>query len=319
MTSENIVVSFIIFIIACCLIMKTTRLFVAGAASLGLVLGFSKIFIGVTLVSLVTTTPELVVSVSASLLGQSGLAVGNALGSYICNIGLILAVGSLLKDIHLERKELMNKGVSLLTSLGVVYLFIADGLLNRTEAAVLIILQAAFLFYSYRAAVQARKKMKIEDRQGCLPLKKSLAYFLGGGAATVLLARYGLVGPAVNIAMFFQVPMLLIGLTMVAVGTSLPELFTSIVSTKNSQGEFSFGNVIGANIMNLLLILGVAGLICPLTIERQVLVFTMPLAVLMTVALLALGIWRLKFDKTAGIVLLGIYAIYLLVLFKNVS
>ncbi len=298
--------------------MKTTKLFVAGAASLGLVLGFSRIFIGVTLVSLVTTSPELVVSVSASLMGQSGLAVGNALGSYICNIGLILAVGCLIRDIHLERKELVNKGISLVISLGVVYLFIADGVLNRTEAAILIAMQAAFLIYNYLEAVKARKNIQIEDPKGSMPLVKSVIYFLAGGAGTVLLARYGLVEPAVKIAIYFQVPMLLIGLTMVAVGTSLPELFTSIVSARNEQADLSLGNVIGANIMNLLLIMGVAGLINPLIIDRQVLVQTMPLAVLMTAALLVLGIKRLKFDKKAGLVFLGIYVLYLLLSFKNV-
>lgn len=198
-----------------------------------------------------------------------------------------------------------------------VYLFIADGILNRMEAAVLLILQVAFLFYNYREAVHARKNMKLENQAGTLTIRKSLAYFLGGGAGTILLAKYGLVEPAVDIAMFFQVPMLLIGLTMVAIGTSLPELFTSIVSSKNSQQDLSFGNIIGANILNLLLILGIAGLIHPLTINRQVLVLIMPFAVLITAVLLVLGIRRLKFDKKAGIVLAGIYVLYLIALFRN--
>jgi len=310
----------LILIGACLLIFKTTELFVRGTVDLAAALRLPKVFIGITLVSLVTTAPEFVVSVSSSYIGESGMAVGNALGSCICNIGLAFAVGIILKELHVHKEDYKSKLFFLVGVLLLVFFFISNGLISRFEAFILFALLALFLVLNYRVAISERKNIEESvhpDKKKDL-IKKGTLYFLLGGVGTVLLARYGMVYPGINIAQALHVPPIIIGLSAIAVGTSLPELFTAIIASRKGHSEIALGNVVGANVLNLLLILGASAFVNPLTIDRQTIFFTMPAVLILTLVMFFLGYKNLKFGHKEGVILLILYVCYLIALFTFV-
>ncbi|HAH21325.1 MAG: hypothetical protein A2Y00_00090 [Omnitrophica WOR_2 bacterium GWF2_43_52] len=314
----GIAVNFAIFILSGFLLLKSAELFIKGALEISLALRLSKVFIGATIVSLVTTSPELVVSVTSSAMGEVGLAVGNAIGSCICNIGLVFAFGAILRDIKVEREDFNSKVGFLIAALIVVYFFILDKKLDRKEAVILLVLQALFLGYNYHLALKHRKQFKVDipnAAENSNLLKKGFFLFLIGGIATVIIARYGLVSTGINIARFLGVPPAVIGLSLIALGTSLPELFTTIVSSRKQHSDIAVGNIIGASILDLLLVLGVSALVNPLTIDTQTLFFNMPSAMAITLVMFFLGFKSLRFTRKKGIILLLVYLVYIAALF----
>jgi cation:H+ antiporter len=299
-------------------IMQTAELLVNGAVELSLILRLSKVLIAATIVSIVTTMPEFIVSVSSSLLGQSGMAVGNAIGSCICNIGLILAVGIMIRNIKIDKEELFGKIYILLASLMVILLLGMNGTIGRNGAILLFILLVLFMYFNYQTALKQREKIEHEigSEQGKHNIYSIFFKLFTGGFLTVLLARYGLVNPGINIANFLGVPSILIGLTLIAVGTSLPELFTAIVSSRKGHGEIAVGNVVGANILNLLWVIGAAAMVKPLTIDPQTMFFNIPVAIFFSVLMLLFGMKDGKFYRISGIILLTFYLAYIIVLFR---
>jgi len=307
----------LILIGACLLIFKTTELFVRGTVDLATALRLPKVFVGLTLVSLVTTAPEFIVSVSSSYIGNSGMAVGNALGSCICNIGLVFATGILLKELRIHEKDYKSKLFFLVGILLLMFLFITNGWISRIEAFILLAILAVFMFLNYRIAMEEREtiqEMIHPDKKNDL-IKKGGLLFLFGGIGTVLLARYGMVNTGINIATLLNVPSIIIGLSIIAIGTSLPELVTVIVSSRGGHSEIALGNVIGANILNLLLVLGSSALINPLTIDTQTIFFTMPAVLALTLVMFFLGFKDHRYSKREGFILLGLYLFYLTALF----
>ncbi len=309
-------IQFLIFGVACGLIFKTTDLFIRGTVDLAEALHLPKIFVGVTLVSLVTTAPEFIVSVTSSYLGDSGMSVGNALGSCICNTGLIFAIGIMLKDIAVKKIEFKTKFPFLIGALILLFPFMFNGTISRPEATLLLAVFVVFLILNYRLVLQERNHLEElvhPDTKKDL-LKKGTLCFLIGGAGTVLLARYGMLNPGIAIAQAFHVPSIIIGLTLVAVGTSLPELFTAIISSQKGHGDIALGNVIGANLMNVLYILGTSALVRPLAIDRPTLIFSLPVALALTLLMFFLGLRRLRYNRRDGFILLGFYLLYVIVL-----
>jgi len=307
----------LILIGACLLIFKTTELFVRGTVDLATALRLPKLFVGLTLVSLVTTAPEFIVSVSSSYIGNSGMAVGNALGSCICNIGLVFATGILLKELRIHEKDYKSKLFFLVGILLLMFLFITNGWISRIEALILLAILAVFMFINFRIAMEEREtiqEMIHPDKKNDL-IKKGGLLFLFGGIGTVLLARYGMVNTGINIATLLNVPSIIIGLSIIAIGTSLPELVTVIVSSRGGHSEIALGNVIGANILNLLLVLGSSALINPLTIDTQTIFFTMPAVLALTLVMFFLGFKDHRYSKREGFILLGLYLFYLTALF----
>src|SRR3990167_9094957 len=297
----GIIFNFIVLFAAGFLILKSADLFIKGAVEISLSIRLSKVFIGATIVSIVTTTPELIVSSMSSAIGETGLAAGNAIGSCICNIGLIFAIGAIMKDVPITKEDLKYKVAFLLISLIVVYL-----------------LFVIFIFINYRLAFKGRIPLDnaINVPRSNHLLREGIISFFLGCIFTVIIARYGLVYPGLAIAEFFKVPPAVIGLSMIALGTSLPELCTTVISSRKLHSEIALGNVVGASILDLLLVLGVSALINPLTIDRQTILFNMPVAVLFSVMMLILGFRNLRFSRLKGIIMLTIYVLYIAALFS---
>ncbi len=275
--------------------------FVNGTASIARNLGVSPLLIGLTIVGLGTSAPEILVSAIASMQGNSGLAVGNALGSNIANIGLILGCTALISPLAFH-SALLKRELPVLTLISAMcYLLAFDGL-SRGDSIVMFGTLGVFLTWLVRIARQDRKKEDIFEQELEQELPEQMSnikawVFFAVGLIGLLLSSRLLVWAAVNIAESFGVSDLVIGLTIVALGTSLPELAASVASVIKKEDDLAVGNVIGSNIYNLLAVYSLPGLIAPGTVAQSVLVRDFPVMLGFTVILFVLGF---GFNRVVG-------------------
>lgn len=243
--------------------------FVAGAASLANNFGISKLVIGLTIVSMGTSAPEILVSVNASLSDAGDLAIGNALGSNLANIGLVLAITALIAPLPIQRHLLTQETPILLGVTALAGIFLWDAHLARWEGLTLALMLIP-LFYFLIKVKSAHPSEEEEDPE--IPdMTKAMAivWFIGGLALLVVSSDW-LVWGAKSVATHFGVSPLIIGLTVVAVGTSLPELAASVMSALKGHSDIALGNIVGSNIFNLLAVMSLPGIINPLTLESAV-------------------------------------------------
>lgn len=227
--------------------------FVDAAARLAEASGVPRFVVGATLVSLCTTMPELTVSLLATLRGATDLAVGNAAGSTTCNTGLILGLSALLAPAVFHTHEARTKGGMMLATTVLLGCFAADGVINPGEALGLLALLFAFLAMNLQSAANERGDIRTESltTRQCT---QTLAQFMLGALAVVLGAKL-MVDNGVILARMLGIPESIIGLTLVALGTSLPELMTALAAIRRREGALSAGNIVGANIIDLALVL----------------------------------------------------------------
>lgn len=283
---------------------------VKGAIAISSKLGVSQLVIGLTVVAFGTSTPELAVSVSSAMQGLSDVALGNVVGSNIVNIGVILGISAVISPIIVS-KSAIRKEVPIM--IGVAFLLlgiIIDGKIDYIDGIILVAGIIAFTWYSYRSS---KKDSDIEEIPTPQILQKnvfskSLA-FIGIGLATLTVGSFLTVDNAVIIASSFGISDLFIGLTLVAIGTSLPELITSIVAAKKGHADLSVGNIVGSNIFNIMAILGISSLISGMVVSDQIF---MDMAVMIVFSLVLIPIMRSGFviSRKEGMVLLGGYAAY---------
>ena len=291
--------------------------FVMGAAALARNLGVSPLLIGLTIVGFGTSAPEILVSAMAAYEGNPGLAVGNAVGSNIANIGLILGASALVAPLVVQSDILRREiPLLLLVSFG-AYLLLLDGDLDRGDGVLMLIGLAGALIAVVHIGRQraARDPLEKEFEQEIPSDLSTLAASLwfAGGLVLLLVASRMLVWGAVSVATAFGISDLVIGLTIVAIGTSLPELAASIASTLKGENDIAVGNVIGSNIYNMLAVLGIPGLLAPSTVDNMVLTRDLPIMLALTIALLILG-WGQKgsgrISRLEGILLLTSFIMY---------
>ena len=287
---------------------------VRGSTALALRFGVTPLVVGLTVVSFGTGSPELFVSIQAALKGESGLALGNVVGSNISNIALILGLSSLARPMKV-RSELIKREVPLMIAITLLLcLLLLDGMLSRLEGLLLVAGSIGYTTYAYIAARRDRSAVIAEQFEEALVESRRAAWLdvlfvvigfvlLLGGANVLLIG-------AMNIAEQFGVRQVVIGLTIVAIGTSLPELAASVVASTRREPDVAFGNAIGSNILNILLILGVAAVIRP--IETQGLrLFDIGVLVASAVILLPL-MWRgWVLNRWEGGFLVASYVVYL--------
>ena len=301
------------FVLGVLLITKGADWFTDGAVGVARVTGIPKVVVGATLVSLATTAPEFSVSVAAAWLGHPATSVGNAVGSTICNLGLILAAAALIAPVALDWKDVAPRGAFMI-GLGVLLVLLGrDAELDRTEGLALFALVPLYLWFGARRA----KREKGADSGGAGEASggRGVGPPFAAGALLVVAGSVLLVQNAAHLARAMGVPELVIGLTLVAVGTSLPELVTAVSASLRGHGDIAVGNVIGANVLNVAWVLGGASLVAPLGIDRQSFVLDFPVMLLM-MALFAAIAWRRRgVGRGAGLVLLGAYLCYLFLMF----
>jgi len=267
--------------------------FVVGAAATAHGLGVSHLLIGLTVVGLGTSAPELLVSANASYNGSPGLAIGNALGSNIANIGLILGMTALITPLKVRSETLYRELPMLLAITLVTLMPFLDRYLSRVEGIMLLSGLGLMLYWLVRIETRSRSSdpMRAEyeaEIRSDLSISTSLLLLLVG-LAVLLVSSHMLVWGATSIAKIMGISDLVIGLTVVALGTSLPELAASISAALKGEHDLAIGNVIGSNMYNLLAVMGLAGVIRPTPLDPDVLQRDFPIMIGLTVILFAMA------------------------------
>lgn len=260
--------------------------FVAGAAATARQLGISTLVIGITIIGFGTSAPEILISIFASIDNTPDLAIGNALGSNIANIALILGVTALLVPLPIASKLLKKEFPILLAATAFVAYCLMDAKLSFTEGVLLLVILAGTLIYFIKSSKQddVLKQEFGDEIPQDMALNRAIIWLIIGLVALVLSSKL-LVWGAVNIAAMLGVPDLIIGLTIVALGTSLPELAAAIASAKKGEPDLAIGNVIGSNLFNSLAVIAIPGLLSDFTIAPIALSRDLPVMVGMTILL----------------------------------
>lgn len=249
--------------------------FIEGAAVTAKYFGMSPLLIGMVIVGFGTSAPEMVVSALASMQGNPGIALGNAYGSNITNIALILGLTALLSPIAVHSQVLRKEMPILIAVTALAAFQLADGQLTRWDAVVLMVVFFVLMGWSVYQGMTGKTDALGDEMQGevdsyDMPLKKAVIWLIIGLVVLVLSSRL-LVWGAVDIAVALGVSDLIIGLTIVAVGTSLPELASSLMAIKKGEHDIALGNIIGSNLFNTLTVVSIAGLISPMAVPPEVL------------------------------------------------
>jgi len=294
------------------------ELLVRGAVLVALRLGVSPLMIGLTVVGFGTSMPELVTSLQAAFSDAPGIAIGNIVGSNIANILLILGIAALVSPIPCPVRSVVRDGGLMLAAALALFALTGSGTLGRTDGAVLMLGLAAYLALVWhqerRSPVPANP-----DRHVAAPIPglKAVGTEVGlvlAGLAGLILGGRLLVDGAVSLAELAGVSDTVIGLTVVAVGTSLPELATSFVAAMKRQSDIAYGNIVGSNIFNVLGIAGVTALSRPIAVPDSIISFDIPVMIGVTILMAVFAATGARFSRAEGAVLLGGYAAYLFIL-----
>lgn len=265
--------------------------FVEGSATTANHFGMPPLLIGMVVVGFGTSAPEMAVSALAATQGNPGLALGNAYGSNITNIALILGITALMAPVAVHSQVMRKELPILMLVTAFAGWQLWDGTLSRMDAIGLMVVFAGLLGWSIYQGMRQPRDALAEDMAGeihAMPLKKALLW-LGLGLLLLIVSSRILVWGAVDLATAFGISDLVIGLTIVAVGTSLPELASSIIAARKGEHDLALGNILGSNLFNTLAVVGIAGMIAPMTVAPEVLTRDLPVMAALTLALFVLG------------------------------
>ncbi len=298
------------------LLIVGAELLVRGSVGVARRLGVSPMLIGLTLVGFGTSSPELVASITGALRGSPGIAVGNVVGSNICNVFLILGLAAIFFPLSISRKAFIRDGSVLLAVTLILVGLVFHGYLPRIAGLALVAALCAYLLFCYRQEKQGTEAAQVHEAEAAsVPsLDGSLTLGIGAslaGLAVLVGGAYLLVGGAIELARGFGVSETIIGLTVVAVGTSLPELATSVIAAVRRQSDVAFGNIVGSNIYNVLGILGATALVQPIAVPPEIAGFDVWVLLASTVLLGAFAITGWRIARWEGGVLLTIYLLYI--------
>jgi len=317
-----------LFLVGFVLLTGGAEFLVRGASRLAARLGVSSVVIGLTVVAFGTSLPELLVSLVANLSGQGDMAVGNIVGSNIANMGLILGIAAVMSPLYVD-KGIVRREFPLLLAASLVFVALAwNGQLGLVEGIILAVGLVWFIYTSYTASRTSARK--IVEGRGDMQIAAAIDEAIGrpstnpwmdaglvlAGLVGLILGANWLVTAAESLARAFGVSELIIGLTLVAVGTSLPELATTVVAVRRHEADLAVGNVVGSNLFNMLFIGGLGALIRPLTVHPRVLVQDFPVMVGITLAAFLMTLAPpFRLERWQGAVLLVAYLAYSVWLF----
>ena len=304
--------------------------FVNGSVGVAKNFGISSLVIGLTVVSIGTSAPEIIVSINAALKDSGGLAVGNAIGSNLANIGLVLGVTALVAPIPVKQYLLREESPILLVVTALAGLCLYDSQLDRFESVMLGILVIPILIFmaKFKKNHQTSKKPSTTDEIEITNIKLAV-FWLTVGLLGLLVSAEITVWGAKSIASYFNVSDLIIGLTVIAIGTSLPELAASVMSALRGHHDIALGNIFGSNLFNILLVMTTAGAISPMTLPNSV--FARDYAALAGMTILMVGIVFISLAKAErqnkspnisrmfGVVLLLAYCGYYIILWPSMA
>ena len=297
--------------------------FVDGAAATARHFGMPQLLIGIVIIGFGTSAPEMIVSALSALNGNPGIALGNAYGSNITNIGLILGLTALVLPLAVNSQVLKQELPVLIFVTALSAFLIMDGDVLRLDAWILLGIFFIYMGWTIWTGLSNRDDSLVHDvkeelqEQEYMSLAKALMWVVIG-LALLMGSSQLLVWGVVEIAHYFGVSDLVVGLTIVAVGTSLPELASSIAAARKNEVDLAVGNIIGSNLFNTLAVVGLAGAMAPMQIEQEVFTRDMPVMSVLTVLLLVFGFGKKgQINRVKGLILLLAYIGYNFYLFKT--
>jgi len=303
------------------ILFKSADLFVTGACGVSDVLHIPKMITGIVFVALATTAPEFSVSVISSFLGHPEYALGNAIGSVIADDGIAIGLAAVVAPavIIINCRVLRIAGLFLLGIDYIAYFLARNGIIGRLEGGFFLFLLIVYFVLLYKTRIffsddqnsnnkcPAAKPPSSKWQQ----LKKPIILFMTGIIGVVVASRFGVVWAALHITEYFHVPEIIVGSTVIAIGTSLPEVSTCITAALKGEGELAVGNIIGADVLNILWIIGISALVKPIHVQVDTINFLFPFMILMvTVMLLSMRL-RCRLGKIKGLILILLYCVFL--------
>lgn len=297
-----------LFAIGMVAIVKGADWFTDAAVWIAEKTGIPRVIIGATIVSLATTLPEFAVSVYASWTGHAEMALGNAIGSNIFNIGLILGVSLLIHSFPPDRKAFLKKIIFLAASGILAFILSFDGQLTAIDGLGLFAILIGYITY---LIIHSRSQKSVD--QSAKPAGSTMmniSKFVGGSIIVVIGSRL-VVNSGVWIAEYFKVPEIIIALTLVALGTSLPELVTALTATLKGYQELSVGNIIGAGILNLSWVTATAAIVNPISTTKDNLIWDFPFMLALIILMMVFGLTKKRLSKLEGFIFLLIYVVYI--------
>lgn len=314
----------LILLIGLALLVWSSDIFIDGAASFSKHMDISPLVIGVVVLGFGTSMPEVVVATLASLDDSPGLAIGNAIGSNIANIGLVLGITAIIAPIVVKSSILKRELPLLLFISFAAYALVLDKHLGFMDGVILAIALVVVMIWM----IKANKSMdtsdpmvdetlqELEDHPE-LTLKKSIVFLLGGLVILMISAKM-MVWGAEEIAIAFNVPEVIIGLTIIAIGTSLPELAAAIAAARKNEADLMIGNIVGSNLFNILAVLAVPALLAPSVLDNEILNQDLPVMLAFTIAMLLLALpllGKASINRAKGILLTACFVSYLVMLY----
>ncbi|MGY6568328.1 MAG: calcium/sodium antiporter [Salinarimonas sp.] len=296
---------------------------VRGAVSIARSFGISPMVIGLTLVGFGTSAPELVASINAALKGSPGIAIGNVVGSNIANVFLVLGIAALIFPLATNREAYRRDGPVLILATAILVLMVLAGEIGRIAGAiglVLLIAYTSFTWWSDRRSLDAGAVMHGQEAEEIDEIPQSRMWvallMAAGGMAAVLYGADLLVDGAIGIARGFGLSEAVIGLTIVAIGTSLPELATAVIAAWRRHADVAFGNIVGSCIFNIFGILGVTALVMPLAVPAEIARFDVWVAALAAIVFVIFAMTGWRIGRREGAVLSLLYVAYIAIQFS---
>ncbi len=318
-----IVGNFLVFIIGLFLLVWGSNFLIQSSVKLAFLFSLTPLFIGIILIAFGTSAPELLVGVVAAVKNQKAIALGNIIGSNISNIGLILGLCASIRALKIKKEIFKKQLPIMLFSVGLLYGLSWDLVLSRIDGLIFLVIFFIFCFVTYREAKGRSSSEELKDFKFNSLFKHTFSkftvsvialFFLG----VVIIGANLMVNSAVNLAKFFGISPWVIGITVFAIGTSLPELAASLTATVKKVSSISIGNIVGSNIFNILFVLGVVALIKPITIGSfSILLFEMPILILFTLGVAIFMRTGFKISRTEGLILLLSYISFIVFLISK--
>ncbi len=314
---------FVLVVAGFVILLVGAEFLVRGAVGLASRLGISKLVIGLTVVAFGTSAPELVVSVTASFRGVPEIALGNVVGSNICNILMVLGAAAIIRPLVCTTPWLIRDGVSVLAATVLMIAIGATGIYTAWHGVLFLLLLAAFLFYCYHTERQAPAKAthasEVDEVAGVPATTVKAATLLTLGLVGVVAGSELLVTGAVDIARFFGVSESAIGLTLIAFGTSLPELATVLVAVARGHDDIAAGNIFGSNLFNILGVLGAAAVVGAVPVENAMLQFDFWIMLGAVIALMPFMMSDHKLGRVVGTLFVIVYIGFVAAQFLGLS
>lgn len=304
----SIILHVVLLIVGFVFLIKGSDVFVDGAKSVASILKIPTIIVGLTIVAFGTSAPEAAVSITSALSGSNAIAVSNVIGSNLFNILMVIGVAALLGDLLME-KSVLNKDLPFLvgiTSLLAVFIIIGWDIIN-IEGIILLIILIGYIIYLIKSAMKT-DNVKVVEEPELTPLKSGIYIIIG--IIGIILGGDLVVDSASAIAVAFGMSETLVGLTIVAIGTSLPEFVTSLTALKKGENQMVIGNVIGSNIFNILFVLGASSAISSMKLNSSLLIDVL-FMLGVTILCFIFGKTQEKYDKKEGIILVTLFIVYM--------